>query len=132
MNENNNQENMVIDEEIYRNRFSIKSLEFIKMVKYLQDITKRLNITIKDKVVIGNAFNDNSFFTNELNVLEIDSRMDLKVDIILNKLVFFMKIMSLSDQIVISLNNEQPCKFSIIINENVATNYYIMNNNFLP
>ena len=58
--------------------------------------------------------------------------MDLKVDIILNKLFFFMKIMSLSDQIVISLDNEQSCKFSIIINESISINYYIMNNNFLP
>ena len=44
MNENhNNQENVVIDEEIYRNRFSIQSTDFIKMIKYLQDITKRLD-----------------------------------------------------------------------------------------
>ena len=132
MNENNIQENIVIDEEIYRNRFSIKSIEFIKMIKYLQDITKRLNITIKDKVVICNGYNDNCFFTNELNVLEIDSRIDLKVDIILNKLVFFIKIMSLSDQILISLDNDQPCKFAIVINVSISINYYIMNNNFLP
>ena len=58
--------------------------------------------------------------------------MDLKIDIILNKLVFFMKIMSLSDQIVVSLDNEQPCRFSIIINENIEINNYIMNNNLLP
>ena len=58
--------------------------------------------------------------------------MDLKVDIILNKLVFFIKIMSLSDQIVISLDNEQPCRFSIIIKENIEIDYDIMNNNFLP
>ena len=121
LNECNNQENVVIDEEIYRNRFSIKSQEFIKMIKYLQDITKRLNITMKEKLVICNGFNDNCFFTNELNILEIESLMDLKVDIILNKLVFFIKIMSLSDQIVVSLDNEQPCKFSIIINENIIT-----------
>ena len=132
MNENNIQENIVIDEEIYRNRFSIKSIEFIKMIKYLQDITKRLNITIKDKVVICNGYNDNCFFTNELNVLEIDSRIDLKVDITLNKLVFFIKIMSLSDQILISLDNDQPCKFAIVINVSISINYYIMNNNFLP
>ena len=86
----------------------------------------------KDKVVICNGFNDNCFFTNELNILEIDSQMDLKVDIILNKLVFFIKIMSLSDQIVISLDNEQPCRFSIIIKENIEIDYDIMNNNFLP
>ena len=124
MNENNNnQENIVIDEEIYRNRFSIKSLEFIKMIKYLQDISKRLNITIKDKVVTCNAFNDNCFFTNELNELAIESRMDLKVDIILNKLVFFIKIMSLSDLIVISLDIDEPCKFAVIINESISINY---------
>ena len=132
LNECNNQENMVIDDEIYRNKFSLQSMEFIKMIKYLQDITKRLNITIKDKVVICNGFNDNCFFTNELNILEIDSEMDLKVDIILNKLVFFIEIMSLSDQIMISLDNVQPCRFSIIIKENIEINYYIMNNNFLP
>ena len=124
MNENNNnQENIVIDEKIYRNRFSIKSLEFIKMIKYLQDISKRLNITIKDKVVTCNAFNDNCFFTNELNELAIESRMDLKVDIILNKLVFFIKIMSLSDLIVISLDIDEPCKFAVIINESISINY---------
>ena len=132
MNDNNNQENMVVDEEIYRNRFSIKSSEFIKMVKYLQDISKRLNIRIINRVITCNAFNDNCFFTNELNELEIESRMDLKVDTILNKLVFFIKIMALSDLIVISLDSDEPCKFSIIINESISINYYIMNNNFLP
>ena len=38
---------MVIDDEIYSNKFSLQSIEFIKMIKYLQDITKRLNVTIK-------------------------------------------------------------------------------------
>ena len=133
MNENhNNQENVVIDEEIYRNRFSIQSTDFIKMIKYLQDISKRLNITITNKVITCNAFNDNCFFTNEIDEIELESHIDLKVDIILNKLVFFIKIMALSETILISLDAEEPCKFSIIIKDNISINYYIMNNNFLP
>ena len=133
MNENhNNQENVVIDEETYRNRFSIQSTDFIKMIKYLQDISKRLNITIKNKVITCYAFNDNCFFTNEIDELEIQSHMDLTVDIILNKLIFFIKIMALSETILISLDKEEPCKFSIIIKDNISIDYYIMNNNFLP
>ena len=58
--------------------------------------------------------------------------MDIKVDIIINKLVFFIKIMALSDTILISLDTEEPCKFTIIVKDNISINYYIMNNNFLP
>ena len=52
---------MVVDDEFYRNRFSLLSIEFIKLIKYLVDITKRLNITIQNKIVICNGFNDNFF-----------------------------------------------------------------------
>ena len=41
-----------------------------------------LNIAIKNKVVVCHALNDNSFFPNELNVLEIDSEINLQTDII--------------------------------------------------
>ena len=97
-----------------------------------QCISKKFNITIQNKVIKINAFNENCFFTNEIDELEIESHMDIKVDIILNKLVFFIKIMALSETILISLDTEEPCKFSIIIKDDISINYYIMNNNFLP